>query len=67
MPHVRVVMRTLVMLLSLCCFPIRGEEKQNDLGAVLLCFQVHILLFYLSTSPLQVPVRIAPPLQRATI
>ena len=51
MPHVRVVIRTLVMLHSLCCFPIRSEEKESDLGALLLCFQVRFLLFYLSTSP----------------
>ena len=45
---VSAVTRTLVMLHSLCCFPIRGEEKQSDLGALLLSFQVHFLLFYLS-------------------
>ena len=30
---------------------IRGEEKQSVLGALLLSFQVHVLKFYLNTSP----------------
>ena len=41
------------MLHSLCCFPIRGEKMQSVLGALLLSFQVHNFLFYLSTSPVE--------------
>ena len=30
---------------------IRGEEKQSVLAALLLSFQVHVLKFYLNSSP----------------